>query len=170
MRRGQTTRWGSRLPNTNGPGVSETSPEISRLPPTFYSLKYVLRYSKRLTRLQPGTTSFLFFFCAYSDDIICLNMMHYFKPSAQRPLDDFFPLEENSEINHRVQEIWGRCCLVLFPLQPVGEIIFLKLWKGISTRNRDLVHQLSSSTKPSSKQSNNIWGLREGCSGGRWGG
>lgn len=56
----------------------------------------------------------------------------------------------------------------LLSLQPVGEAILFKAWKGISTWKRDLVHQLSSSIKPSSKQSNNIWGLGEGSSGGSW--
>lgn len=63
---------------------------------------------------------YIFFLCAYSD-IIYLNAMHYFKPLAWRPSDDIFPLY--SGIN---QEIWDEVC-GFFPLQPVDEIISLKL-------------------------------------------
>lgn len=83
----------------------------------------------------------------------------------------FFPLKENSEINHGVQEIQGVLFAGFFlflSLHPVGETILFKVWKAISPWKRDLVHQLSSSIKPSSKQSNNIWGLGEGSSGGSW--
>lgn len=67
-------------------------------------------------------------------------------------------------------ERFGVFCLLgfFFSLQPAGETTLFKVWKGISTWKRDLVHQFSSSIKPSSKQSNNIWGLGEGSSGESW--
>lgn len=72
----------------------------------------------------------------------------------------FFPLEENSEINHG--EMWGgRVFFVsvffffpLFSFYPADEILF-KVWKGA------MVRQLPSTTK----QSSDGRGLGEGCSG-----
>lgn len=58
---------------------------------------------KMLNKAPAQHCIFPLFPCAYSSKYnVC------YKPEAWTPLDDFFfPLEENSEINLGVQEIWG---------------------------------------------------------------